>query len=424
MSISHRQQVIVAFKDLLATHAPLPLSFSQWPPAAKHLMLQTCRFYPRLECIANALLPKKPKDNLVWATIIVALCELFVDQKPNHAVIYEMVELIKKGPCRSASGLVNAILRRSLREQERWQTMLETNACYQFAHPQWFIDRLKKDWPNDWEVILQANNLHAPMTLRVNLAKISREDYLKTLPYPAQPTLHSKAGITLLEPQAVSDLPGFFDGLVSVQDEAAQLAVSLLDLRSHLRVLDACAAPGGKTCHILESTPDLECVALEPQAQRFIKLQDTLKRLKLNAHCLQVDATQTETWWDGKYFDRILIDAPCSGTGVIRRHPDIKLRRSPKHLLINTPIEETLLKKLWPLLAPGGILVYATCSILPEENDKQIEKFLAHHQDASYIHPSIPVGIKTQYGHQILPGQSQMDGFFYVILKKSILKSY
>lgn len=259
------------------------------------------------------------------------------------------------------------------------------------------------------------------MTLRVNLKLLSREEFLKNAHLEASCGKYSKASVILNSPLNVEDIYGFKDGLCSVQDEAAQLAALLLDLKPGLQVLDACAAPGGKTAHILECEPALKtCMAIESQIDRFEKLKQTMERLKMNAQCVHADATHT-SWWDGKLFDRILIDAPCSGTGVIRRHPDIKLRRTPAQIFINTPIQAKLLTTLWPMLASNGLLVYATCSILPEENDEQIRQFLANTPDAQSIKPAIIAGYETDYGQQIFPGEHQMDGFYYAVLSKKAL---
>lgn len=414
--MNHRHLVAHQLQHLFNEQTAVNHQFNEWTPAAKHLFMQTCRYYPRLENIALQMLSKKPKDKLVWAALMSGLCELCIDEKPSHAVIFEWVQFIKKSPYQSASGLVNAILRRANREQHQLKT---TDLTYEWSHPLWMIQRFQHHWPKYWQEICHHNNQHPPMTLRVNLAKISRVDYLKRIGAEhAHITLHSAAGLQMKQAVSIQELPGFFEGFVSIQDEAAQLAAQILAPQAGQRVLDACAAPGGKTCHMLETQSDLKLTAIEPQSERFAKLQQTLHRLQLNAHCIQADASQTSTWWDGVPFDRILIDAPCSGMGVIRRHPDIKLRRSETHVLNNIEIQRQLLDALWPLLQQNGFLLYATCSILPEENDEQIRRFLARHQDAKRMPLPITVGKSTEFGQQIFPGMSDMDGFYYSLITK------
>ena len=260
------------------------------------------------------------------------------------------------------------------------------------------------------------------MTLRVNLKKNSRADSLHALQqaeieayaHPVAPE-----GITLASPCDVRQLPGFAEGCISVQDAAAQLAVSLLALKPGLRLLDACCAPGGKTCHILETEPLLAaCVALDVDAKRLIRVQENLTRLNLQATLLQGDASTPTTWWDGQLFERILLDAPCSATGVIRRHSDIKLLRTPEEIATVTKTQHTLLNSLWPLLAKDGLLVYATCSVMPAENERQIADFIAANPDCKVLHGDWSWGRATGHGQQILPGEQGMDGFFYTVLLK------
>lgn len=419
MSSQHRKIVVYTLSDLLSQSTNLPLQFGSWPSASKSLLLETCRYFPRLDSILHLLSHKPIKQSFVRAAILLGLSELVIFEKPVHAVIHEYVNIIKASPERFASGFVNACLRRFIRESQTIISSLENKLEFLYAHPDWLIKKIQNAWPDAWQTILEANNQHGPMTLRVNLSQISRQDYMKKAGIDAKPGMYSCASLTLAQPKGVDEIEGFDQGLVSVQDEAFQVAASLLKLQPHLRVLDACAAPGGKTAHILE-TFKLDCTALEPQAYRFTKLNTTLKRLHLQALCIEADATEVSTWWDGKLFDRILIDAPCSGSGVIRRHPDFKLRNKPSQLLINVPIQAKLLSTLWPLLAPGGLLLYATCSILIEENDAQIQDFLNCHSDARADAPSIQVGIKTQYGQQILPGTHGMDGCYYALIQKLI----
>lgn len=417
MTINYRQQALTGFTALLQDK-PLPDAFVNYDPSAKHLLLQTCRYFYRLEQIAKQFVAKAPKDKMVLAIIILGLCELHQLNKQAHAVINEFVALCKKNKFSSASGLINAVLRKSIATKSVWEEQLANNLCFQYAHPLWFIERVQQDYPQSWQAILEANNAHPPMTLRINQAKISRAEYLNTYPLKASLCKQSASGITLIDALDIKELPGFAEGLISVQDEAAQLCSSLLLLEDKLDILDACAAPGGKTAHILESNQDLKLVALELQAFRFERLKNTLKRLDLKAKLVQADAINLNTWWDGQYFDRILIDAPCSGTGVIRRHPDIKLRRQAQSIALNLEIQQSLLQTLWQTLKIGGRLVYATCSILKEENDAQIQAFLTKMTDARLVKITCNFGKETNYGLQILPGQDNMDGFYYAILEK------
>jgi 16S rRNA (cytosine967-C5)-methyltransferase len=259
--------------------------------------------------------------------------------------------------------------------------------------------------------------------LRVNARNTSSTVYLHRLQetgIDAYPHQHAPQGISLTTPCDVYALPGFSAGDVSVQDEAAQLAVSLLALKPGLRLLDACAAPGGKTCHILEMETALSaCVAIDIDNKRLARVQENLNRLNLQATLLKGDGVHPETWWDGVLFDRILLDAPCSATGVIRRHPDIKLLRTEADIASVIQLQQELLNALWPLLAAGGIMLYATCSVMPEENEQQISRFIANQPDCKFLAQEQPWGHATEHGWQILPGDNNMDGFFYSLLTKA-----
>jgi 16S rRNA (cytosine967-C5)-methyltransferase len=283
-------------------------------------------------------------------------------------------------------------------------------------------ERLVSAWPDQAGSILEANNAHPPMMLRVNRQRIQRDTYLeKLLECGIEATAGEYGGdvIELRQSVGVEQLPGFSEGWVSVQDGAAQLAAHLLNLKPGQRVLDACAAPGGKTCHILEICPELETlVAIDKDEERLDRVSQNLERLGMTASLLCVDAGEPEVWWDGRPFDRILLDAPCSATGVIRRHPDIKILRRPEDIKSLVLQQDTLLARLWPLVAPGGMLLYATCSVLPEENTQQIEQFVSSHADA-VSHPiNADWGLSCQHGRQILPGDGGMDGFYYACLVK------
>jgi len=282
---------------------------------------------------------------------------------------------------------------------------------------------MRTAWPSQWQSILEANNQHPPMTLRVNLARISRQDYLDRLTKarcPARPGELTDSSLYLEEAQPVSALPGFAEGLVSVQDEASQLIPDLLDLAPGISLLDACAAPGGKTCHLLERDVSFaRLTALDNDARRLERVQQNLDRLQLRASLVCADAGEPSTWWDGRLFDRILLDAPCSATGIIRRHPDIKLLRQEDQVRALQKEQLRLLAALWPCLKPGGLLLYSTCSALPAENSDIIGRFVAQQGDAK--HEEIPAawGVECAHGRQLLPDAAGHDGFYFARLRKN-----
>ena len=391
-------------------------------PLSKELCFGVCRHYYRLEALANCLVTKRPKQIDVWICLLMGLYQLHYLRIPDYAVVKETVGLLTPIKKPWAKGLVNAVLRSYCREQEALLTRLADNNAFIYGHPDWLVKRIQQAWPEHWQNVLLANDIHPPMSLRVNGARITAQDYLTRLQnagIDARLHDHAPNGITLTTPCDVHELPGFAEGDVSVQDEAAQLATSLLALKPALRLLDACCAPGGKTCHILETQPDLStCIALDIEKSRLTRVQDNLNRLHLHASLVQGDGLQPQTWWDGVPFDRILLDAPCSATGVIRRHPDIKLLRTDAEIIAVAQLQHDLLHALWPLLAPGGIMVYATCSIMPEENEQQVARFIASQPDCQFVASEQPWGHSTGHGWQILPGENNMDGFFYSVLQR------
>ncbi len=384
----------------------------------------TFRWYIQLEYLLNQLLEKriKKKDNRLKYLMLVGLYQLRYMRIPAHAVVSETVNACKKIKMEWAKGLVNAILRRYIREAAVLDPLQSSDDSLRTAHPAWLIEKLKQDWPDVWESIVEAGNQHPPMYLRVNQLRQNREQYLTQMlraGMRGQITPYAIQGIRLEQPIDVNQLPGFASGDVSVQELAAQLAVTLLDLRPGQTVLDACAAPGGKSAHILESQPKLKSLtAIEKDANRAKRLFDNLKRLDLTAIIKVADIINIEAWWDNEKYDRILCDAPCTATGVIRRHPDIKYLRTPAAADAICIIQRQLLTTLWQTLKPKGLLVYATCSILKQENVDVIKNFMKDHDDC--LLKSIPAtwGTDTGYGRQILPGQDNMDGFFYACLIK------
>lgn len=400
-------------------------------PQDKALLQQLCygclRWFHQLNYISKLLLtnPKKKLDSAVHALLLLGLYQLIYMRVPVHAAIYETVDAAVNVQKSWAKGLLNAALRNFLRRKDDLLDKATTDLEAQYSHPLWLIKLLQQSWPQDWDKILINNNLPPPMHVRVNIQAISRADYFALLlqaDIPANISEHTKCGITLTQSVDVTRLPGFAEGFVSVQDIAAQLVAEELDLQPGLRVLDACAAPGGKTTHILELAPSLcEVVALELDNKRLQRITENLSRLRLQATVINGDALQADAWWDGKPFDRILLDVPCSATGVIRRHPDIKLLRQASDIAKLVRYQQQLLTAAWPLLAPGGLMIYATCSILALENTTNIEWFLSSHQDAS-VEPgscSMPSNV-TPYGQQFLPEDGGSDGFYYVRLRKNL----
>ena len=388
------------------------------------LAFGTARWQPRLSALANKLLQKpfKAADADVEALLLVGLYQLLYTRIPAHAAIGETVGCADKLKKPWAKALLNAVLRNAQRESEALLAELERDPVVRTAHPRWLQKSLKAFWPEQWEAICAANNAHPPMILRVNRRHHSRDAYLQLLVeagIEAQPCTFSQDGIVLATACDVRNLPGFAEGWISVQDEAAQLAADLLDLAPGQRVLDACCAPGGKTCHILEVEPKLAgVVAVDLEAKRLVRVRENLERLGLSAELIAADGRDTATWWDGKPFQRILLDAPCSATGVIRRHPDIKLTRQPDDIAALATLQGELLDAMWPTLEVGGILLYATCSTLPTENTEVIEAFLARTPGARELDIAGQFGIKQPHGRQLLAQEGGHDGFYYAKLIK------
>lgn len=388
------------------------------------LAFGTARWQPRLSALAERLLQKpfKATDADVEALMLVGLYQLFYSRVPAHAAIGETVGCADKLKKPWAKGLLNAVLRRAQREGVEILAELERDPVVRTAHPRWLQKSLKAFWPEQWEAICAANNAHPPMILRVNRRHHSRDAYLQLLSaagVAATPCTFSSDGIVLEAACDVRDLPGFAEGWISVQDEAAQLAAELLDLAPGQRVLDACCAPGGKTCHLLEAQADLKAVvAVDLEAKRLVRVRENLDRLGLDAQLIAADGRDTAAWWDGQPFQRILLDAPCSATGVIRRHPDIKLTRQPDDIAALATLQGELLDALWPTLQVGGILLYATCSTLPTENTEVIAAFLARTSGARELDLDTPAGIKQPHGRQLLAQEGGHDGFYYAKLIK------
>ena len=386
-----------------------------------------CRTLPRLEALADELLrsPFKARDRDVQALLLVGIYQLLYMRIPAHAAVGETAGAARLLGKAWATRVLNGCLRRLQREQSALQAKVDRDPCVALLHPAWLLKALRQAWPDDWRELAIANNTPGPMTLRINRRRVSREVYRERL---LESGLESRTcefapdGLTLETPCDVTALPGFTDGDVSVQDEAAQLAVELLGPvlapRPGARVLDACCAPGGKTAHLLEAF-DIDLIALDSDARRLTRVSETLDRLGLTARVEQADATQLDGW-DADRFDAILLDAPCSGSGVIRRHPDIKRLRRAEDISALAVLQAQLLDRLWQLLAPGGTLLYATCSVFPEENAEQIKAFLARTANARVTTPSeVAWGRPAGDGRQLLPREAGHDGFFYSRLEKA-----
>ena len=393
----------------------------------QQLVYGTAREYYRLDALAQHLL-KKPfqaKDTDLHACLLLGLYQLRELRIPAHAVIHETVELAKRLNKEWATGLINAVLRRYQREAiELDQQLSQQSELYHWNHPEWMITKLQHNWPEHWQQILIQNDIRAPMTLRVNKRLHTTESFTQRL---MEESINAHTGqlsaqaVILDEPMDVLDIPGFEQGECSVQDEAAQLSVQFLDLQPNERVLDACAAPGGKLCHLLEHYADhaVQIDAVELNSIRLPRIYENLDRLQLTGFCrvFEGDASQQD-WWDGVAYDRILVDAPCSGSGVIRRNPDIKLLRHNEDLLKLATLQMAILDNLWQMLKPGGTLLYATCSIFPQENERIVERFCKQHANALHQPLNCTAGLARAFGTQFFPQFNSHDGFFYAKLTK------
>jgi len=395
-------------------------------PGTQALAFTALRRLGSAEAARQQLAPKTPPPR-VDSLLLTALALLWPDPEPaytDHTLVDQAVHAAKQRAPASAA-FINAVLRRFVREREAVVTAAERSPLGAFNHPAWWIEKLRQDWPAQWQAILVASNRPPPMTLRVHAQRTTAPDYarrLAALGMGAQmlggPTPQA---LVLDKPAPVTALPGFAEGLVSVQDAAAQLAAPLLigtGLKPGARVLDACAAPGGKTAHLLELQPDLQLTALDADAQRLTRVQDTLNRLGQQATLKAADARQPAAWWDGQPFDAILLDAPCSASGIVRRHPDVRWLRRPDDVTALARIQAELLDALWPLLAPGGRLVYATCSVFRAEGQAQLDAFLQRQPDAkSHAMPGF-TGHLLPVADNGSQQRSPLDGFFYALLTK------
>jgi len=390
----------------------------------QELVYGTLRWYHRLDTFLGGLLrkPLKARDADLHCLLLIGLYQLDQLALPERVAVHETVQAVRTLDKDWARGLTNAVLRNFQRDRQQLGQAITGDEAAVYAHPRWLIERLQSDWPEHWQEILAANNMRPPFCLRINQQRMTRTEYLEVLAeqdIDASPIAETSQGVCLSKPLAVTRLPGFDAGNVSVQDGAAQLAAPLLQLQPGMRVLDACAAPGGKTAHMLELATQVEVTAIDIDAQRLDRIHENLGRLGLRAALLAGDAGRPADWWDGRSFDRILLDAPCSASGVIRRHPDIKMLRRPADIEVLVQRQAALLNALWPLLATGGMLLYCTCSVLAAENSRQIGDFLKQHKDASELPVMVACGQRCEHGRQILPGDNGMDGFYYACLTRT-----
>lgn len=390
----------------------------------QELVYGICRWYGELDAIASQLLrsPIRKKDRVVHFVLLIGLYQLRHISTADHAAVAETVSACKQLNKVWAKNLINGCLRQYLRSSETLSAKLAQSSD-ELSHPDWIKTRIASAWPTQLDAILKANNQRPPMCLRVNSRQYTRDTYLDLLKQQgieASADPFARDGIVLTQALGVSALPGFEQGSCSVQDTAAQLAADLLNADAGMTVLDACAAPGGKTAHLLERADNqLALDALDISARRCEQLNATLMRLQLDAKIYNADASVTNQWPLPKSgYDRILIDAPCSGLGVIRRHPDIKHHRRASDIDTLNDVQAALLQELWPTLKSDGLLLYMTCSILPSENEQQVKRFLTSQNDAMLVNIKHPDALTLEYGVQTLPGVHNMDGFYYCLLRK------
>lgn len=377
------------------------------------------RWYWQLDWILNRLVAKPIRDDHVRMLALLGLYQLNYTRVKPHAAVAETVAAAEKKQW--AKPLLNGILRNWQRQQDTLRLEMQSSDTALYAHPRWLIDVIKRDWPTHYADLLNAANQAPPMALRVNRLKVGRDDYLALLQQagiPATASAQVESAIILEKPVTVEQLPQFEAGWISVQDAAAQLAAPLLAVEPGMRVLDACAAPGGKTLHLLESCPDINLLAIDNVSERLARVTQNLQRAELDAAVHVGDALFPSKWWDGEPFDRILLDAPCSATGVIRRHSDIKMLRKSGDIARLVQVQRQMLEAIWPLLKPGGVLLYATCSVLREENEQQVAGFLKDHPEAREIPTQADWGHPATCGRQIFTGEDAMDGFYYARLTR------
>ena len=388
------------------------------------LLSEGARWWLRFDTAIDQLLEKslRHKDPAIHALLVLGLVQLEILQLQDYAAVAATVEATRALKRPQLAGLVNAVLRRWQRERESLIARLDSKPQTRHAHPEWLAKALARDWPTEAEAVMAADNLEPPLMLRVNRQRIERDTLLaqfQAADYDVSAHPWLADALVLPHSADVTRMPGFEDGLFAVQDGAAQVAADLADLEDGMRVLDACAAPGGKACHLLERA-QIDLTALEVDAKRGERIRQNLMRLRLDAKIVIGDAGAPAGWWKGQHFDRILIDAPCSATGVLRRRPDVRLHRRESDITAMHEQQRRILLALWPLLVPGGRLVYITCSVLRAENEAILGELLAQQSDAHALTFTLPVGQATKIGWQILPGDGDLDGMYYAVVEKTL----
>ena len=403
--------------DLAAVRREHPGLSAQQRAAIQDLSFGTLRFLGYLDALLALLLDKPLRDDRLASLLRVALYQLEFTRAAEHAIVDHAVRACIQSGHAAAKGLVNAVLRNFLRRRAELCAKARHSDVGRYSYPSWWIDKLRGQYPQHYSAILDAGNLHPPLALRVNRRRTATGEYLAQLQASGIGACAVGEAVLLDRPRSVADIPGFAEGVVSVQDAAAQRAAFLLDLQPGAAVLDACAAPGGKAGHILELA-DINLTALDSARARLERINANLSRLKLTAHIVCGDACDPASWWDGRPYDRILADVPCSASGVVRRHPDIKWLRREGDIAQFAHTQSRMLDALWQLLASGGKLLYATCSVFHEENHIQVERFLGRHRDAHRLKLPGADTNQQQPAGQILPDEWH-DGFFYALLQKN-----
>jgi 16S rRNA (cytosine967-C5)-methyltransferase len=423
--------LLMAVRDGQSMTAALEDVDSQLRPGVQALGFHALRWLGRAEALRQQL-AKRPPPPEADALLCVVLALIWQEQDAPytpHTLVDQAVEAAKRSEATThQASFINGCLRRFLRERDELVALTEKNPQAVWNHPQWWIDRVRKDHPEHWQAILLANNTRAPLILRVNRRKATQAQYLwalQAINIEASPV--GEQGVILASARSVSSLPGFAEGHFSVQDAAAQLAAPLLleglaatgEGSPRLKILDACAAPGGKTAHLLELA-DCDVTALDIDARRCERITQNLERLGLQAHIVVADAAQPASWWDGTLYDGILLDAPCTASGIVRRHPDVRWLRRPGDIAQLAAIQTLLLEKLWPLVKPGGRLLYCTCSVFRAEGDGQIQTFVAHHRDARLMPSPGSLRPQSSAAGPVFPDNllREHDGFYYALLEK------
>ncbi len=429
----HEQMQAARAVEAVLRGAPLPAALAgvddgsalRGRALVQELAYGTLRYWGTLDALVGRLATRPIVDADVRALVAVALYQVVHTRAPAFAVVDRAVDAVALLGHAAAGGLVNALLRRFLRERDTLEAEVAADPVARWSYPAWWIDRVRSDFPADWEAILSAGNARPPLTLRVNLRQTTRAALLASLRSAGVACAPQGAlGIVVDPPRAVSGLPGYREGQFAVQDLGAQLAAPLLDVADGHRVLDACAAPGGKTTHIVELA-DAEVTALDADVSRLPRVRENLARLAHDdrrVHVVEGDAADPRAWWDGRPFDRILADVPCTASGIVRRHPDGKWLRRPADVARFARQQDAILAATWPLLASGGKLLYVTCSVFAEENEARIAAFASRAPDALRETLIFPVDAQHAGGQLLpsLPGASHnQDGFYFALLRKS-----